>query len=160
MHNYLKTVLVFSFCSVFLSGCISQHINGIQTTEFHDHQKVTAKLHDQTLTLEVVNTPQSMAQGLSNRTEIGCDGMLFLLGNHGTPRFWMREMLFDLDFIWLKDDTVTDITLDAKKPVSFQDPLQIYSPTAPANMVLEVNAGKVAEWRVQKGDVLTFTSEH
>ena len=110
------------------------------------------------LNLVVVNTPASIEQGLSGQPSMPADGMLFVLPSLRIPAFWMIDMQFDLDMIWLHDLTVVDTTQNVSAPApntpAYQ--LQTYSPTQPANQVLEVPAGFVTLHGIQPGDQLQF----
>jgi hypothetical protein len=80
-----------------------------------DHSFADMQLGDKSFKFEVVNTEQSTSQGLSNRSEIGSDGLFFAFPQTGFQRFWMKEMLFDLDIIWLKDLQVVGVKNDIDK---------------------------------------------
>jgi len=150
-------------------------IEQIQTNQVNNYagllivenrEKIVIQLGGQKLEVEVVNSAASITQGLSSREEIGSDGMLFVFEKKLTPSFWMKEMKFDLDMIWLlaqKDDQtgqeiikIVDIIKNVPAPdpgTSLKD-LPRYSPNQPANMILEVESEKVAEWGLVIGDQL------
>jgi len=123
-----------------------------------DHSMLTARLAGQDLRLEVVNTQASIGQGLSDRQEIGSDGMLFALPARGTYPFWMPRMYFDLDIVWLDDGKVVDISprVPAQPGVPLTN-LPLYTSEKPVNMVLEIAAGRVEAWNVRVGDELEIT---
>lgn len=106
------------------------------------------------ITVEVVRTNDQIQKGLSGRKEIGADGMLFVLPARYIPKFWMKEMLFPLDFIWIDGGRVVDIT--AHVPVPKNDTrlsdLPTYSPKVPVTMVLEVASGFVSKHDIKIGD--------
>ena len=81
-----------------------------------DHSRTKIKLGGHTLTVEVVNTLLSIQQGLSDRQEIGSDGMLFILPAKAIQSFWMPRMHFDLDILWFSDETLTQITPNVPAP--------------------------------------------
>lgn len=127
-------------------------------TAFRDHQHIHLQLGSRQLLVEVVNTPESTTQGLSGRSSIGSDGMLFVFPKAQMLQFWMKEMKFGLDFIWLNNWTVVDLTQHVPPPspeeAQNESLLTIYSPKQPADMVIEVNDGDVSRWGVQVGDTL------
>lgn len=114
------------------------------------------------LLVEVVSTPQKIQQGLSGRASLGSDGMLFVLGTRRIPTFWMKEMLFPLDFIWIDGTTVVGITEQVPPPPQGTsiDSLRLYSPTVPVTHVLEVQAGFVAEKKVALGQEVILPVAH
>lgn len=153
--KFLFPVLIILLISlVFFFFPKNQQISKIQ-----DHQKINILIGtDRELEVEVVNTNKSITQGLSGREEIGSDGMLFIFPQSYIARFWMKDMQFDLDFIWFDNNQVIDLTENASAPdpdINLSD-LPTYSPQKPANMMLEVEAGKAKEWKVEVDDKLTF----
>lgn len=118
-----------------------------------DRQKTTLQIGETELEVEVVNTAQSITQGLSGRTEIGADGMLFVFDSPRVPSFWMKEMRFDLDLIWIKDGMVSEITPLVPAPAlgTPLDTLPLYKPQQVVDLVLEVPAGASAAKGIRVG---------
>ena|SRR5476651_830019 len=144
-----SSLIVFG-CIFFLAGCIRQP-SALQ--QLPDHSFTTLKLGSRQLKVEVVNTAASTEQGLSDRDQIGSDGMLFVFPQKSLQRFWMSKMKFDLDFIWLDDLKVVDLTKNVPHPQQSGDNnLPIYAPKAPVNQVLEVPAGSIDNWQLKIGD--------
>jgi uncharacterized membrane protein (UPF0127 family) len=105
---------------------------------------------------ELVHSAVSLSRGLSGRSEIGSDGMLFVFAQADRHGIWMKEMKFDLDLVWFVDDKVAEIFLAVPKPETDHEltDLPVYQPQTPAEMVLEVPAGFVKKWDVKVGDQL------
>ncbi len=149
------------------SQSASQSICGTElAAQFAAHQLTQLQFGDTAnnapisspITVEVVNTPASITQGLSGRDEIGATGMLFIFNHAQKPSFWMREMKFDLDLIWISHNQVVEITPDvpAPQPNTPLTALPLYQPQQEVELVLEVPAGKAAEMGVQPGDQVKF----
>lgn len=143
------------------------HLSQTVRQELYDRQIVPLLLGKQRLWVEVVTTPESITQGLSDRSSINqmpgsegkdspSQGMLFVLPEARIPTFWMKDMLFSLDMIWIKDGEIVDITENVPHPTSPQESLPLYSPNQAVDMVLEVPSGSVAVWQLQPGDTLLF----
>ncbi len=144
-----------------LSGCTPQSRKG--NAQIIDHSTHTVRLSRQAtktpleITVEVVTTPESVQRGLSGRTEIGSDGMLFIFPQVSQQVFWMKEMNFDLDMVWIADGKIVGITPNVPKPASPDlgpSQLQRYASPTGVNMVLEVPAGTAKQWQLQVGDAL------
>lgn len=121
-----------------------------------DDAKLT--INNVTLDVEIADTDQKRARGLSGKEKIADgEGMLFTSTFSSYPVFWMNEMLFSLDFIWINKDLIVDITENVPAPLADtpQNELLKYSPKAPADQVLEVNAGYVAKNNIKIGDKVT-----
>lgn len=124
----------------------------------HDYA-VPLMIGNKKIYVEIADTKEKMAQGLSGREKLQNDqGMLFDFRNDypdGTsPGFWMKAMKFDLDLIWIHNGKIIDITENAPAPKSANDKLPLYYPKANIDMVLEVNAGWSGENGVEVGDVV------
>lgn len=127
---------------------------------FQDHQLVRLQIGGQTLKVEVVNSPQSITQGLSGRDQVGSDGMLFIFPQAKQASFWMKEMKFDLDVVWLADSQVVAVTKDVPHPAA-ETPLTelpTYSPPKAVEMVLEVPSGTADKFGWQPGTPITVSN--
>lgn len=110
------------------------------------------------LQVEVVNTPASTAQGLSGRDEIGQDGMLFVFPERSMRNFWMKEMKFNLDIVWIDGNEVVKISKDVLKPDpdTAEENLQLISSGQPTDKVLELDSGDVDRLNIQVGNVVVL----
>jgi len=109
------------------------------------------------LTVDVADTPEKRAQGLSDRESMGVDnGMIFVFDQDSQYNFIMRNMRLSLDFIWVKDDVILDITENVSPdPAGTSDAdLKRYTPKVPVNRVIEVNAGYIKKYGIKIGDTL------
>lgn len=115
--------------------------------------KSSVIVKDLELLVENAQTPKQWEKGLGGRDGLsGIDGMLFSFPHYHVPVFWMKDMRFPIDIIWLSDGVIVDITRSA--PVATGDKLPTYSPRTPINMVLEVNAGWTEANSINIGDTL------
>jgi uncharacterized membrane protein (UPF0127 family) len=107
------------------------------------------------LKIEVADEVSERSQGLAGRNNIGQDhGMLFVFTTEDYHSFWMQDVRFSLDFIWIDSNKkIVDITKDVS-PGTF--PLSFTS-SQPAQYVLEVNAGFVKEHDIKIGDIVSFS---
>lgn len=127
-------------------------------TQTSDQKLLRIYVGDVPLTVELVTTSAKIARGLSGRSEIGADGMLFVFAQPIRPGFWMKEMQFDLDLVWIQDGKIVDITpnVPAPPPNTPVQQLEVYYPAEPVTMVLEVPAGFAAQQRWQIGTPLAL----
>lgn len=117
---------------------------------FKDKDLITVSLGSEKLTLEAAVSTEAVTQGLSGRIKIPADGMLFIFPEADLRYFWMKDMNFPLDIIWLRDNTIIGITYGAAIPPENEreNPQQIYHSPAPADMVIEVEAGRAVSFAV------------
>ena len=110
--------------------------------------------------VELAVTPAERQQGLSGRERLAPrEGMLFVYGEPRVLSFWMREMLFPLDFVWIGPEcTVVDITREVPipPPGAALGALPTYSPSSPASYNLEIGAGEAARAGLAAGAPVRF----
>jgi len=107
------------------------------------------------IAVDVADTVESRAQGLSGRPSLEPGhGMWFPYSLADEYGFWMVDMHFDIDIVWVRDQRIVDITHDAPHDVA--EPLPIYRPREPADAVLEVPAGTARRLGWQEGDPVHF----
>lgn len=100
---------------------------------------------DQAYTVEVASTAEQQALGLSNRDDIDENsGMLFPFTPAASVSFWMKDMRFALDIIWIANGKVIGIEKNAPSPLPGMETqeLPIYRPAQPVDYVLELKAGR------------------
>ncbi len=104
------------------------------------------------LSAEVVNTEQSRSQGLSGREGL-LDGnaMLFAFPARGSYNFWMKDMKFPIDIVWI-DSLGAVVHVD--KSVSPDTYPRSFSAPVEAQFVLETSAGFSDFFEVKAGDVV------
>lgn len=115
--------------------------------------------------VEVANTPALREQGLSGRSQLKIyeesdkvytEGLLFVFEKLETSNFWMKEMNFDLDIIWL-DESFTIVHIENALASSYHsaDPYSSEFFTNGDNLakyVLEVKMGIVKRLDLEVGD--------
>ncbi len=113
----------------------------------------TFSVNGHVIKLEIARTPVELALGLGDRAFLDQDaGMLFVMPLRARHTFWMKDMRFPLDIIWLDEDKIVDmVTLQAPTSSDF---VPIYTPQLPANRVLELNAGEAQKLGLQSGTQL------
>lgn len=104
---------------------------------------------DTKLKVEIADSQGERGQGLGGRESLPQDqGMFFIFERPGKYPFWMRDMRFPLDIIWLDEYyNVADMAMDVK-PDSYPS---AFAPNKNALYVLEVNAGWTAANKVEIG---------
>ena len=111
--------------------------------------------------VEIAFTPEGRTRGLSGRDSLADGaGMLFVFDSGAASSFWMREMRFALDFVWIGDGCeVVDIhpAVPAPPAGAALGDLPIYSSRTPARYNLEINAGEAAARGIEIGDAVKFS---
>ncbi|OGY26301.1 MAG: hypothetical protein A2Z42_04365 [Candidatus Woykebacteria bacterium RBG_19FT_COMBO_43_10] len=119
---------------------------------------LTLEINGTRITAEIAKTPREVARGLSGRDSLGeTNGMLFYLGSRRNATFWMKDMKFPIDIIWIDKEIIVYIVENA--PVPTQNNIPAYTPDKLATHVLEVNAGFVSEHNIRIGDSIEITGD-
>jgi uncharacterized membrane protein (UPF0127 family) len=155
--------LFFILCglTVISAGCAARSVppaNPVTSPLPQYNYTHRLKVGGQSLMVEVSTSPAQMEQGLSDRVSMDDNqGMLFDFGSvSNTAPFWMKDMKFDLDFIWIAGGKVAGLTPNAPAPKSPSEQLPLYLPPEPVNQVLEVNAGWAEKNNISVGDAVSL----
>ncbi|MBI5530266.1 MAG: DUF192 domain-containing protein [Candidatus Doudnabacteria bacterium] len=164
MELIIKKIGIF-FCLVFFAvSCSSGNLspaNNIKPAYDYSHKLQVGK---EILFVEVVSDSKKMQDGLSNRESLAeNNGMLFDFGKEKTaPTFWMKDMKFDLDLIWIADKKIIGITPNVHAPIGNWKleigNFPLYSPPAPITQVLEVNSGWSNKHEIKTGDDVSLVN--
>ncbi len=106
------------------------------------------------VTVDLARTSVERSLGLSGRTELTPGtGMLFVFNVPAKNGFWMKDMLFSIDMMWLNGQKEI---IHIEKNVSPESYPKNFGPDTPSLYVLEVPAGFSDAYLVRVGDVVTF----
>ena len=152
--NLRKTI----FISINVSLCIIQLFTFNQSfaEEFvYSHAIVTTSTGEG-IPVEVADTLKKRSLGLGKRTTLKKGwGMLFVFEKRKPHRFWMKDMQFPLDIIWLDNHRIVHIIHNAQPVNSKVEPEVMTSPV-PVNFVLEIAAGRATKLRLKTGQRMNF----
>ena len=110
----------------------------------------------ETIIAETAITDQERMQGLMYRDGINEDqGMLFVFREEGYHSFWMKNMRFAIDILWL-DRQKRIIHIERRVPPCKKEPCASYSSKLPAMYVLELKAGSADKRNLKLYDRLEF----
>ena len=152
--NLRKTI----FFSINVSVCIIQLFTFNQSFAeeiVYSHAIVTTSTGEK-IPVEVADTLKKRSLGLGKRASLKKGwGMLFVFEKRKPHRFWMKDMQFPLDIIWLDNHRIVHIIPNAKPANSMEKPEVMTSPV-PVNFVLEIAAGRAAKLRLKTGQRINY----
>ena len=152
--NLQKTI----FISINVSLCIIQLFTFNQSFAeeiVYSHAIVTTSTGEE-IPVEVADTLKKRSLGLGKRTSLKKGwGMLFVFEKRKPHRFWMKDMQFPLDIIWLDNHRIVHIIHNAEPVNSKVEPEVMTSPV-PVNFVLEIAAGRAAKLQLKTGQRMNF----
>ncbi|MEK7544440.1 MAG: DUF192 domain-containing protein [Patescibacteria group bacterium] len=115
--------------------------------------QTTVTIRDVKFVVDVAITPKEKEVGLGHRDSLAPNrGMLFVYDIKARYPFWMRDMRFPIDILWIDDRTIVDITKQAPASDKPFNQLPIYHPLKPVDKVLELNAGAADKYGISIGD--------
>ncbi len=105
--------------------------------------------------VDVVATDDGREKGLMFRPGLQAGtGMFFVFDREGVYSFWMKNMSFPIDILWLdKDKRVVHVEADV--PACIADPCPVYTPSAQALYVLELPAGDARRHNLVPGVIFS-----
>lgn len=104
----------------------------------------TITVDGRTIQVEVADTEALREQGLSDRASLPAGrGMLFVFDEPGDYGFWMRNMRFPLDIVWLEREGEGYRAVDITRNVLPDTFPQVFYPPRPVKYVLETNPGEL-----------------
>lgn len=117
------------------------------------------KIGNETFKVEVADSESEKQIGLSEKTSLqDNEGMLFVFNSPDYYSFWMKEMDFPIDIIYINGDKVTSVVKNAQPPTSNSTELPIFRPEEPSDRVLEINAGLADKYNIQKGTTVKINN--
>ncbi len=152
--NLRKTIFItvnVSLCIIPLFTFNQSFAEGI----VYYHAIVTTSTGEE-IPVEVADTLKKRSLGLGKRTYLKKGwGMLFVFEKRKPHRFWMKDMQFPLDIIWLDNHRIVHIIHNAK-PANSRDEPEVMTSPVPVNFVLEIAAGRAAKLRLKSGQRMKF----
>src|SRR3989344_9281189 len=118
-----------------------------------------AKINNYSFKLYIVKSSADKEVGLSKYKNLAKDmGMLFPFEKPDYYSFWMKQMKFPIDIIYIKDGKIVTIYKNVSPPKKAAEGLLIYKPKEPSNMVLEINAGLSSKYNLKEGDKVNLNN--
>ena len=131
--------LIFVIGLIYLIHPINPKIR-VGTTEFY---------------VEIAATSEEKMKGLGGREILEPNtGMVFPYDHKEEYSFWMKGMQFPLDFVWIADQIVVDLTENVQPTTSGE--ITTVKPKLPVNQILELNAGDIKKHNIQIGDSVRY----
>lgn len=144
-------IAIPAFALLLFSGC---HFDAreVKDNTIRNKNKVRVEVGDAyQVEAEVAKTMLERAQGLSHRDFLAPDeAMLFVFDKPDYYQFWMKDMNFPIDIIFINDNKIVDIKRNVPVP-DIDGNYERYPPTEPAQYVLEVPAGLSEEYKFNIG---------
>ena len=112
----------------------------------------TLRTDGRVYSLEIADTAMAQQKGLSGRQNLAPDGGMIFVFEGVTDRcFWMKDMNFPIDIIWVDGWRVVTRVMQDVRPETYPE-----SYCAPAKHVIELKAGEADKAGIAAGKQLDF----
>jgi len=160
----IVVVVVYYYAGIiFLPG---QQESQLQQTLLQDeirsgsdsYQRVNITVNGQILIADVSATTEQRTRGLTVKDALDeKEAMLFVFDNQAKHKFWMKDMKFPIDIIWIgRDKSVIDIE-NSLKPCNSGFLCSTYEPDGDSLYVLETVSGFAQKYGIVKGTIVEFS---
>ena len=170
MKNIVITILVLSITVIVLSFMetdfekepveiiesveeVSEEIT-FNYPDFGEYDQQEVLLGEETFVWYIADTEEKRATGLSGQIELeDSEGLLFIFESSSAYGFWMKDMNFSIDIIWINE---------AKEIVHIEENVApdtyptVFYPQEQALYILELFKGRSSELGISVGDMLEF----
>ncbi len=127
------SVLLLVGISVFFLAWWIVSMSAYESHSFPTRVMIEGRSYD----LEIADTPEERERGLGGRANLPRDhAMLFVFPVSEPQGFWMKDMRFPLDIVWLSGETVVHIERNVPVEAGV-----VFRPAVSADRVIELNAG-------------------
>ena len=114
-------------------------------------------LGGKTFLMEMATTPAEWEKGLSGHAPLADNtGMLFIFDKPDNYGFWMKDMLFPLDIVWIGEDFRV---VHIEKSLSPETYPTVYYPDTLSKFVLEISAGESDKINIKVGDLIEISKK-
>jgi uncharacterized membrane protein (UPF0127 family) len=147
-YIFVAIVLVgLTVWGVFKSGIADKNVD---RGEVELGEVVKIEIGGIVVNAELAVSAEDRQKGLSGRLRLATgEGMLFIFPEPAIHSFWMKDMNFAIDIMWL-DGNLRIVTIKERaEPSSYPES---FAPSAPAMYVLEVPAGFTETHKIKIGD--------
>ena len=145
-YSILASVLLLS--SFITEGALAQEFSYAHATV------ITPK--GVSIPVEVSDTPEKRSLGLGKRDKLEKGwGMLFVFEKRIPHSFWMKNMRFPIDIIWLDNQRIVELAENVPPPQEGESP-KVMEPRLPSNFVLELESGRARALGLKVGQKLSY----
>lgn len=164
MKKNTRLIILCILCACIFFGVLSvPHFKSVKQTESKQTESLVSQKILKVLTADgstygykvlFSDTPELRTKGLSGRASLGTDEvMLFVFEREVRNFFWMKDMLFSIDIVWLDADKQI---IHIEKNVSPETFPKSFGPDENSKYVLEFKAGTADSVGMKRGDRVSF----
>ncbi len=157
MKNLALLIILFLIV-VAVAGISKFNIKDIYNPQAIDNNISNGSIGNQKLQLEIANNASPRALGLSGRESLeDGSGMLFVFPEVGKYGFWMKDMNFPIDIIWINNEMRVVGVEKNIAPDTYPDS---FYPPGDIKYALEVPGGYFDKYSLKIDDALSLESQN
>ncbi len=158
MSNGTRGILGFVIFIVgFTAGATFATLYYLQRIEAVSN-RVNIKIGEQYIVADTAKTEAERNKGLGGRDSIGVnEGMYFIFDTPGLYGFWMKDMRFPIDLVWISGGKIVGFEENMQPPAdvnTLDSGLKNYLPPENIDRVLELHVGRVALLKARVGEMV------
>lgn len=149
----MKKIIIIYVVLIVAVLLLASMRSGWNFNEIFSFKKATAEIGNKKFNLMVAKKDTDRINGLSGKKSLDENaGMIFVFDKKGKYAFWMKNMNFPIDIIYINDNKISEIIPNIPAPKDKNATLTIYKPKDDSNYVLEINAGISQKSNFKVGD--------
>lgn len=153
VHRYkyqsVAAIVILFFVTIYAYRCLVTEVCYPVFVERAVRATAQVAVPSGVISVEVVETASARKEGLSGRKTLKeGEGMLFIFPVEGRYGFWMKDMLFPLDIIWLNEE---GRAMHIVENVSSESYPEVFTNESAAKYVLEIPAGMARTYGIYLG---------
>lgn len=154
LGNYLVKNHVFPSLSEYVASTTSQIATDILPISDPDSSLISIQAPAGSIDAFVASTPEALSRGLSGVPSLEKNqGMLFVFPIEGRYDFWMKDMNFPIDIVWIDGQNRVVGIIPNLATSTYPN---TFSPPGPIKYVLELNADRADKFGIVVGTIIVF----
>ncbi len=154
------TVVIFSIlsCKSYATELQDSNKTSVNNPDFYpQYKKTTASINGYKVLLALAATDEQRIKGLSSLEKLNeNEGMLFLFDQPSKQGFWMNEMKFPIDIIWLDTNSRVIHTERNLEPCRIFMACHVYTPQVDSLYVIELRSGFTNDHSIKNGTIINL----
>jgi uncharacterized membrane protein (UPF0127 family) len=174
----VRTITIVAIAAAAAAGIIAAAFLFVtptsRTTELADGQQETAgatpankgyrqvnvTINNVTVLADIADTNEKRSKGLSVKETLNeTEGMLFVFNTSREHSFWMKDMKFPIDIIWISEQNQVVHVEHSLEPCQPDSSCPTYKPHRDSLYVLETVAGFAKKYNVTENSYVDFQLE-
>lgn len=110
-------------------------------------------INKKTFSVDIAKTDSEKEKGLAVYNNLPLNkGMIFIFKNADYHAFWMKDMKFPIDIIYINKNKIVDVFKNVPAPKRKDERLPIIKPREKSDTILEINSGLSDKYNFKIGD--------